>query len=244
VTEALETLGSTAESSRSRAVTAWAGAVKGTNEKARVTFVWEPVANATDASEAVDRLVVVANAVTGEEVFRGPVVREPQSGGRLGGRVTFEAPPGPIQFHMTAENATGRRLDTEEKSILIPDFTGAGPIISTPFIFRGRTVRDLQLVRTSESPVPVIRRIFSRTERLLVRFGAYGPAGTTPKVTMRLLNSQGGALASLADPVTSGDWFEAEVGLSSFPPSDYVIEIVAESNGESVKELVAIRVTG
>jgi VWFA-related protein len=245
VTDALDTLAASSEGTRSRAVNTWAGATKGTTEKSRVTFVWEPVNNvAGDAAEVVDRLAVVAQGAAGIEVFRGTVPRETLPGGRVTGRITFDAPAGPIQLRLTAENATGRRLDTEDRSIVVPDFTGTGPLISTPFVFRGRTVRDLQQIRAAEAPVPVIRRVFSRSERVLVRFGAYGPAGSAPKVSMRLLNSQGGELAALGEPVRSGEWFEGEFGLSSFPPADYVVEITAESNGESAKELLAIRVTG
>ena len=39
--------------------------------------------------------------------------------------------------------------------------------------------------RRSASPLPAAARQFSRTERLLLRFDAYGPAGTTPAVTLR-----------------------------------------------------------
>jgi hypothetical protein len=37
---------------------------------------------------------------------------------------------------------------------------------------------------------------------------------------------------------------ESELGLGSFPPGDYIVEIAAEIGGETAKRLLAIRVTG
>jgi hypothetical protein len=64
---------------------------------------------------------------------------------------------------------------------------------------------------------------------------------------MRLLNQVGQQLAALPAPVARPDGdglFESELGLGSFPPGEYLVEIAAEQGGESVKKLVAVRVTG
>ena len=87
--------------------------------------------------------------------------------------------------------------------------------------------------------------VFSRTERVLIRFGAYAPAGTTPKVSLRLLNQQGSALADLPAPASSSTGaLESELGLGAFPPGDYLVEIVAEAAGEKAKRVIGLRVTG
>ena len=245
VTEALDALSTTIDGARARAVRTWTGAVRGAGPNAVVTFVWETGTATTpaEANETVDHLTITAHAISGTELFKGQVPRD-QAPGRNGGQVTFEAPAGTVDIRLTAENANGRRLDTDQVSLLVPDFTGTGPLISTPFVYRGRTARDLQAVRTATAPAVTLRRMFSRTERLLLRFGAYGPAGTTPKVTLRLLNSKGDSLATLPDPVRVGELFEGEVVLSSFPPGDYLVEITADVNTEVAKQLLAIRVTG
>jgi hypothetical protein len=137
------------------------------------------------------------------------------------------------------------RLDNDEESLEVPDFTGTGPLLTTPFLYRGRTARDLQQVRVAIAPAPAVTPVFSRAERLLIRFGAYGPAGVTPKVTMRLLNQGGSAIAALPAPASgTGGVLESELGLGAFPPGDYLVEIVAELNGETTKRLVGLRVTG
>ena len=117
--------------------------------------------------------------------------------------------------------------------------------MTTPFLYRGRTARDLQQIRIATSPTPVVAPVFSRSERMLMRFGAYGPAGTTPIVTMRWLNQAGVQIATLPAPTSlSANQFESELGLGSFPPGDYLVEIDAQSGDQTTKRLLAIRVTG
>lgn len=248
VTEALDTLASATASGRARQISVFMGVARGAGEQARVTFAWEAAvaAGATpSALERVDHVSVVATTVSGRDVFSGVIPKDPAAVGRPAGVVTFEAPAGPLRIRVTSETAKGVRIDNDEEELDVPDFTATGPQLTTAFLFRGRTARDLQQIRLAESPTPTVSPVFSRTERVLIRFGAYGPAGTTPKVTMRLLNQQGDQLAALPTPVANprGD-LEGELGLGPFPPGDYLVEIVAEVLGESTKRIVGLRVTG
>lgn len=246
VTRALDAMRTNASSGRTRPVAVWMGAVRGSAEKAAVTFAWEAPVAAASPADTVDRVAIVATTLAGEEMFRGPIARG-TDGGR-GGSVTFDAPPGPLRVRLVPENARGLRLDTDEAELDVPDFTGVGPQLTTPFLYRGRTARDLQVVRQAPAPAPVVNAVFARAERMLIRFGAYGAAGTPPTLSMRLLNQTGEQLAALPAPTHRPDTptgiFESELGLGSFPPGEYLIEIAAEQGGESVKELVALRVTG
>lgn len=243
IEEALSTI---ADRPPGRAVQVWLGAERGPAEKARVTFAWEALAPAAsaDPADVVDRVTVTANSIYGDLLFKGTVPRDPQAL-RPCGRVTFDAPAGAVQVSVVAENAKGMRLDRDESTLEVPDFTAAGPLITTPIVFRGRTARDMQQLRAAAAPVPAASRIFSRTERLLVRFQAYGRGGSTPAVTMRLLNSLGKVMAPLPAPTKLDTGaFEAEIGLGALQPSDYLIEIVADTGGASAKSLIAIRITG
>lgn len=247
VTQALDTMRNNASSGRTRPVAVWMGALRGAAEKATVTFAWEaPIGAAVSPADTVARVSIVATTLAGEELYRGAITRGVEAG--RGGSVTFDAPPGPLRVRVTPENSRGLRLDTDEASLEVPDFTGVGPRLTTPFLFRGRTARDLQLIRTAEAPPPVVNAIFARAERVLVRFGAYGAGDTAPALTMRLLNQTGEQLAALPAPThrpeAAAGVFESELGLGSFPPGEYLIEIAAEQGGESVKTLVALRVTG
>jgi VWFA-related protein len=248
VSAALDDLAEVVEPSSRRPIVVWLGAARGTGAggKATITLAWEAAPGLTASSgEAVDHVTVMATSVYGETLFKGPIAKDAQAT-RPGGAVTFEAPPGDVRARVVAENARGMRLDTADGSVTVPDFTAPGPTISTPVVFRGRTARDLQVIKAAEAPVPTASRIFSRTERMLVRFEAYGPGGTAPKIALRLLNRNGDSLAALPPPAQGAapNIFQTELVLAPLPPGDFLIEIAATSGTDTVRKLLAIRVTG
>jgi len=194
-------------------------------------------------TETVDRVLVEVRNGAGEPVFSGPIASR-GDGDRAGGHVTFEAPAGTLDIDVLVQNAEGRRLDADGTSVDVPDYTAAEPLLGTPFVFAGRTARDLQGIRAEPSPTPLVRREFSRRERLLVRFSAYGPGAAAPEVGLRLLNSGGDSIAEMPPPTRSGTTFESEFGLSAFPPGDFLLEISATLDGQTTRRLVGLRVTG
>jgi hypothetical protein len=244
VAEALEAMGSVVEPAGLRPVIVWMGAVRGATEKAKVTLSWEVPAGApTNATEAVDRITIAATSVYGDKLFNGPVPRDPQAL-TPSGQISFDAPAGEVRVRVTAENAKGLRLDSDEAGYDVPDFTSPRPTITTPFVFRGRTARDIQMIKAAAAPVPVATRSFSRTERLLLRFDVYGPAGTTPAVTMRLLNRMGASIVPLPAPTANGSTFDSDLTLGALPPGDDLVEITATSGTETAKKLLGLRITG
>ena len=246
VTEALDALAESVEPGRGRSVTMSVSASRGSSpERARVTVAWEAAAGTPGmVTDTADRVVVTANAITGQQLFQGTVARDANAA-RPAGQITFDAPAGMLNVRSVAESARGQRLESNELMFDVPDFSGTGPQLTSVDLFRGRTARDIQLVRTAEHPVPAVVRTFSRAERVLLRFGAYGPGGTTPAISMKLLSRAGTSMATLPAPVAGQNgMLEAEMALASFPPGDYLIEISAESDGTVVRKLLGIRVTG
>jgi len=127
----------------------------------------------------------------------------------------------------------------------VPDFGGKQPVITSPIVYRGRTVRDIQAIRASATPLPTPSRDFLRIERLLLRFSATAPGGATPVMSMRLLNQQGNSMADLPEPKALGDGrYESELGLGSLPAGNYIIEITATAGADKVRSLLAIHVSG
>jgi hypothetical protein len=188
-------------------------------------------------------VILTATSVQGDVLFRGPVPRDPAFP-TPAGRTVFAAPAGTVRLQLIAENANGRRVDSDETAVEVPDFTATGPMITTPAVYRGRTARDIQQIRASASPLPVVTRQFPRTERLLVRFQAYGAGGTAPEVTVRLLNNQGDKMADFPAPVRLPDGtLESEISLGPLAPGDYVIELGAKAGEAATQSLLAIRVT-
>lgn len=161
--------------------------------------------------------------------------------------VTFEAAPGPLQLRAMFEAADGGVVDTERRTFDVPDFTTTGVALSTPRVYRSFTPREMRALRENPAAVPISSREFSRRERLLLRFDAYGPGGTSPEVTVRLLNRDAQPMTDLTvePPAEAGAPSQVEVPLASLPPGEYLIEIAATgAEDSSVRQLVGIRVTG
>lgn len=148
---------------------------------------------------------------------------------------------------MTIEGEGGRgTLDQEIKKIDVPDLTTPQTAMSTPRVFRARTVRELQAIAADANAVPSAGREFSRTERMLVRFDAYGVGSDTPTATAVLLNRAGQKMSDVpvsAAPV--GGTHQIDLALNSVAAGEYVVEItVASENGGAVKDIVAFRIGG
>jgi VWFA-related protein len=252
--------------SRSRVIRTWIGTSRAENGKTRVTFVWEPVPKApgdrrTDEPARVALMVLGDN---GAAYFRGRVPDVALAGtapsvgaaaaasGSTGGvaprgpsRVTFDAQPGKAQLRVSVEGTSAQVLDSETREISVPDLTSPQTALGTPEVFRARTVREQQQLKTDADAVPVASREFSRSDRLLVRIPAYGPGNTTPTVTAKLLNRDGQAMSEL--PVSPGpapSVPQVEVPLAGLAPGDYVLELTATGAGGEAKQLVGFRVTG
>jgi VWFA-related protein len=238
-------LDSISDQQRGRAVRLWMGADRGADGKATVTLAWEAIP--TDPGQSlgtVDHVTVTATSFMGDQLFSGPVSRDPQTP-VLAGRVTFPAPPGTVSVRAVSETGKGLRLDADDVEIDVPDFTRVDVLLTKPAVFRARNAVDIRQIRAAASPMPTVTRDFQRTERLLIRFQAYGPAGTKPAVTARLLNQIGEPMADLAPPVASPDSnFEMEMGLGTLAPAPYIIEITAAAGDSQKKILLPIRITG
>ena len=248
---ALANLAAVTGRSRSGVVRTWLGTSRGENGKTRVTFVWEPIPRAPgDRTAASDEPTVVSLTAVGPDgapYFRGRVPATPPPPTAAGvlrppTRVTFDANPGTMQLRVSVQGAGSQVLDTETRDVAIPDLTTALAAMGTAQMFRARTMRDYQVLLADAAAIPIAAREFSRADRLLVRVPTYGPAGTTPSLSARLLNRTGAAmndLRAVSSPNTGEQ--QIEVPLSGLAPGEYVIEIAV---GDDAKELVGFRVTG
>jgi VWFA-related protein len=225
--------------SHARPIRTWVGVERGDNAKAKVTFVWEPSAQASGATASTGstgpaRVMLTALGSDGNQYFRGNVQHA----------ASFDAPPGKLALRISVEAADASVLDTETREVPVPDVTAAAIWLSTPQVFRARTVREAQQIKANPAAVPLAGSAFSREDRLLVRVAAYGP-GDPPGivVTARLLNHLGqsvGDVPVVAPP--SGPSREIELALANLTPGDYLVELDAAGGGEAVKQLVAFQV--
>jgi hypothetical protein len=239
-----EALGSIAGRGRAdRYVETWVGMQRGDDGRTRLRLVWEPVrAVPADRRAGAERVLLVATTADGGEVFRGHV---PESDDGPAGpqQAIFDAAPGSLVLRLVVQDATGGTLDQETLRVDAPDLTGPAPQLSTPRVHRARTARDVRIIAGEADTVPVAAREFSRSERLLIRFDVHAPGSERPQPAAALLNRTGQTVVDLpVSPATAGGTHQIDLGLSSVPPGDYLIEISVTSELGTARELVAFRI--
>ena len=224
--------------SRANVIREWVGTTRGENGQTKVTFVWEPVPKAHGDRAREEPALVSLTAVgpDGAPYFRGKMSAS---------HVTFDAKPGPMELRVSVQGSESQVLDSETREIAVPDLTSPQTHFGTPEVFRARTIPELQQLKANADAVPMAGREFSRTDRLLIRVPAYGPADTVPTLKARLLNRAGQPMSDvpIAPPSGKGD-SQIELPLAGLAPAAYVLEITATGEGGDAKELIGFRVTG
>ena len=239
----------------------WTGTERQTDGKARVTFVWEPLASPPDAARASEIAARVMLTVTGKDgspVFRGPVgaaagaeatsgttapgATAPAAAPAAGAAVSFAAPPGQIDMRMVVENGRGQVIDSSTQSLTVPDYARTQVSFSTPRLYRARTAREALLVRNNLDAAPTATREFSRAERLLLRLDAYAADGGKPEVSAKLLNRAGTTMADVPIQATEGKPYLIDFPLASLAAGEYIIQVNAKTASGTAQELVGFKV--
>jgi VWFA-related protein len=257
VLQALATLSPAMQAARF--VRTWVGTGRGDNGKTLVTLVWEPLPIQQGVRrEEAGSVSLLALDADGNPVYRG---RSPDDRAGAGGtagpgtpaaaagasraprQVVFQAPPGRLDMRLSVEAAGGGTLDSETRTIDVPDLAAGTVTLSTPRVYRARTARDFQQFVADAGAVPVAAREFSRTERLLIRFDAYGPGSETPVPSAALLGRNGAKIADVAvSPAKAGGTHQIDLPLNAMAAGEYLIEIaLTGATGEAVTELVPFR---
>jgi VWFA-related protein len=232
----------------SRLIRPWFGVSRGAGATSRVTFVWEPAARVPGdrVRRQVTRLILTARSADGTVLFEGPVaptgpaaIDDPAA---MPSRVVFDMAPGRLRLRMSIQDAASQVLDQDVRDLSVRDLRGE-VAIGTPQVLRARNAREFRTL-DAEAAVPVASREFSRTERLLIRFQAYGPAGASPAVSAKLLGRAGHAMRDLtvAPASTPGD-SAIDLPLAGLAAGEYMIEVTATSGAGGVKDRVGFRVT-
>ncbi len=240
-------LGAVESGPRDSVISTWFGLSRGDDGRTRVTFVWEPLPPTPGLKrEEPVQVQVIATGPGGETYVRGEVPEAPGDPAlRAPASLVFQAPPGRVQFRLAVRNAKGQVIDSVQQEIAVPDLTEPGIRIGTPALYRARTAREYQALTRAAEPVPTALRAFRRTDRLLIRFEAYGPAGTTPEVTVSLLNRVGTKMADapFKPPAEGSAVYEIDLPLAGFAAGDYLIQIKAKGESGEFTELIGIKIT-
>ena len=249
-----DALGMLSVSSRRSLIRTWIGMSPGSNGKTKISFVWEPMPPPPGVrTETAARVSLVAGSANSDLYFRGKV---PNAAGSPAGpasaavaamaapaRVEFEVPPGPLDLDISVENASTDVLDRETRKLVVPSL-GLGLTLSTPQVFRARTMREWQTLAADPAAVPLPDREFRRTDHLLIRVAAQSSGGSAT-VTARLLNRDGEAMTPLTTtPAGAAGLTNIDAPLANLPTGEFLIEINATDGTEKTVTLLAIRILG
>jgi hypothetical protein len=163
-------------------------------------------------------------------------------------RATFDAPPGFLALEMGIDSSSGGSLDTDYRSLSIPNLKVTKPTFATPQLIRTRTARQFADLSQNANAAPSASRSFSRTERLLVRAPAYGAGDTVPVVKARLLNRRGTVMRELeaVSAAATPEVPQFDLPLAFLAPDEYRLELDATNPTgprDEVKEILTFRVT-
>jgi hypothetical protein len=229
----------------------WIGLARGQAGKTRVTIVWEPAARVPGdrGQRNPSRIQLTALANDGAVVFEGPLLPTGPAAieeqGATPSRAVFDAAPGRLRLRMSIQDVTTQQLDLDVRDLSVPDFRRA-VAIGTPEILRARNAREFRMLDGSASAaVPVASREFSRTERLLIRFPAYGPADAAPLLSAKLLSRMGQTMRTLdvAPASTPGGANAIDLPLAGLASGEYLIEVTATSPAGEARDRLSFRVT-
>jgi len=221
-----------------RIIRTWVGTARGAGT-GRVTVVSEVVALAGAARVESAHLTVTATRPSGT-VFESPSVE--LRPGTPPHRVTFDADAGALDVKIVLADRDGKTIDRQTRVIDVPDFSGDAAALGTPRFYRPRTLREFQTLTADADAIPTATREFARTDRLLIRFDASGPAGEPATPTAAILSRGGRKMFDLqvARSTADGASHQIELALGPLPAGEYLLEIAAAPDGP--RQLAAFRV--
>jgi VWFA-related protein len=251
-------LSAISEPTRGRFVRTWIGHSRGTDGKTKVTLVMEPLPPTPGMRrEDVTSVSVIAASTEGQVYFRGQVPDNEASGtnggGTNGGNTTFtkgaslsfDVPPGRVQLRMSIQGGD-TALDSDEREVIVPDLTTTDVMFATPRVFVARNALEFRTITKNPDAAPTADRDFRRTDRLVIRAEAYSPGDAPLKVTAKILNKQGNAMADVpvTAPAAPSDPYLVDLSLAAFAPGEYLLELSAATEGAPATQLIPFRVGG
>jgi VWFA-related protein len=215
-----------------RSVDFWVGTGLDAEGKPQVRMAWAPrEADGEAPAVGVTKATAVGTSESGE-AFSGEIARTGS---------TFTAPPGPLHVVLSAIDDRGEVVDRHERNVYVPDPAGIGMWISSPLVIRTSNAIELRAAKSDPNPPAAAERVFTRNDRLLIRFTLHGANATGSEITARLLNDKASPLTPL--PIArKGNHCEIDLALTSIARGDFVIKIQARNGNESVDSHLPLRI--
>jgi len=219
-----------------RLVDVWTGTARTADGQPVLTIAWAAHA-AHDRPEHPAAVVVTGLDASGAAVFDARV--EPSG-------ASFPVSPGVMQLRVSVRDGEDQVIDSEVRTLTIPEYDEQHLALSTPVVLRARTALELRGIREDLNPPPFAGHEFSRGDRVLVRVNVYNDHRAEAAVSARLKSRTGKVLVTL--PVNAltdrPGVYEIDFPIASVAVGDFVIALEATRGQERVETMVGIRVGG
>jgi len=234
---------------RSPLIDSWFGSTVEADGRRRAIFTWSPVPPSPVAKKMAKPEIVALKVSTpsGRVLFEGEIspvgvtsVASPHAVS-----AAFDVPVGRLQFDFTVLAADGSKLDTGAQDFDVPEMRSGPPVILAPQLFRAASAREFRELVANPNAAPLPGREFRRTDHVLMRVPTFDPAGKPVHVAAKLINRVGATvidLPSTSDVPTQLNQFELQ--LARFAPGEYSLEISAQSESGTARQLIRFRITG
>jgi VWFA-related protein len=234
---------------RSPLIDSWLGSTVEPDGRRRAIFTWSPVPPSAIAKKTVKPEIVALKVSTpsGRLLFEGEI--SPVGVSSIAAphalSAAFDVPTGKLQFDFTVLAADGSKLDTGAQDFDVPDPRSGPPIILPPQLFRAASAREYREISSNANAAPLPGRDFRRTDRLVMRVPTLDPAGKQVEVSAKLINRVGATVIELPqNPDEPNRLSQFDIPLARFAPGEYSIEVAAQSDSGTARQLIRFRITG
>ena len=116
--------------------------------------------------------------------------------------------------------------------------------LSTPRVYRARSLTEFRALNAAPDVPPGASRHFARSDRVVVAFECYAPAGATPDVQAHLLARDGRELSPLALPESQRGAYRFELPMGSLGQGTYILRIRARVGVSGSEQHVPFTIGG
>ncbi|MCX6550111.1 MAG: VWA domain-containing protein [Acidobacteria bacterium] len=240
VTNALGTLAQ--QQPGKQPVDLWMGTSRHADGQTLVTVAWDVAEPPPPTPVAVLDVEVTAarGGLPPQPIQR---IAAPVPGKSERGRADFVMEPGEVSLRMTARAADGGIIDRWTRTLLAPDYAAEGLIMSSPRLYRSRSLQEFRAIQASPDPTPSAVRQFSRADRVIVQVDCYGARLSDPiEFSAHVQTREGQELATLPSPPPENGRVRFELPVGSFGQGTYILRLQARTGARGTQQLVAFRV--
>ena len=234
-------LSSLSSSMNTRSVALWTGFSRGSDDRTRLTFTWEPAAPAaTPAADRPARLEIEPVDEAGKPLTPSQVIGG--GPGELPMMAHFQLPPGRHRFRFTSLSSAGDVVDRWIQAQVVPDLDKPPLVLATPRLLRARNMIELRAIEANPNASPTAATRFGPMDRLLIEIECHSRTEEVPQLKVELLNGGGLLLRPLEAPPIERGKLRMPLPVASLANGTYVLKVTALLGDHLAEQYVAFRV--